>query len=1170
MRSNKYFLGFLIFATLATALIFSWFRYGHPYGGGDVGMPFYDPNSILSISKFVWWEVMAPGIVIPNSSISVPLQFVQAIFQNIGLSSWQIQAILFWIIIFGMGYGMFLVAHKIFGKEKFGLALLAGFFYELNPFMMIQVWHRFIQNTLFLAAALPFFYLFFKSWIKTGRYYYLLLFLISNLIAVNLYGALAFIVTVFIFLIFICGFEIFFPWKGFKNARLIIFRTFLAFIAWTIINIWWLLPVLKMEPTILSSHYSVEDSLSSLIGISWSSIIPYSFIGVNPFYIYQEADFGKIFNTYFFRFLPWLVLTFLLPGFVMALKNKKWFFWSLLAIVGVFLSKGPTSPFGYPYIFGFSHFLSLGVLRNPYEKLGILIFFSYAILVPLGVDFYLTVFRNKLKKVVKCLILILLILYLGIFAWPMWGGFLVGKYNKLAFIELPSSYIQANEYIATQASDGRILHLPLPPGEGVTYYWKYGYNGLDSSQLYFNSLPSISRGLNIEYVDDALSGLSGIFSFSNVSDSKIIELLGIFNVRIIVLHKDIEWRGGYLTNPSDLEKILNSKPFLEKKATFGDLLVYKLKDQYFFPKVRLSSNTQYITISKENSYWPWLVQQSSGDFLTPVNKQPDDNLLSQSTELLVIPYNTHLYIDRPVTKSDVVDKLPSTHILPGSILYPLITLKEKIQLLTTLITDRFVYQLNLAGKRLAESYKIKDNKINANITPALKFYQDLLPALRDGIIARKGGGLDGGVTDLESIFALHLEALKQIDLITTGSENVMVNKTRDELISMLRSVNLMPNFALKENSNLPKDNRIVSDINVPQAADYELLQASQNNLNIYPGNLERGNFQVDNNIISLVGTASASFVSYGFLNLSKGFHEISFNAEFSNNLANAQVIEKTGNVSSEGSGFNIISDTHKPGILDFNIQQVTNGGWYQVNFGSWIKLGDQFKMQLLQDSDLPDPSGQEDRLMSVNQIYGRDSYNNIWNLHSYRLYIRPTTTKAKIRFLVEPWDDCRTILVQKNLCKDKNVRFRFEHESSVALENIEIKRVLANPIFLRKVISDKQNFLRSDNIKFIHSDPVTYSGEINVTSPQFLIFSESFHPGWELKLNNGKEDYLPSHNYLANLYGNAWYIEKPGNYTFTLKFAPQKLVLEGIIISISGSLLMLIIFVFWKKNKNEN
>lgn len=1154
MRSKNHIQAIALFALLATILIISWFRYGLLYGGGDVGLPSYDPLRILNIAKFIWWDASAPGALVPHGLTSVPFQFAQAILQSMGLTYMAIQVTFFWLILFFMGYGMFLLSWSTFGKERIGLSVISGLFYMFNPYMMIGVWHRFIHTTLFLSAVLPFLYIFWTKWIRTGQYNFLLVFLLINFLGVYLFGTLAFITVILILLTWIAVFEILFPWKGLNLLKIIFVRFTKGIIFWLLIHSWWLIPSVGIAPAIFSLQHSVGENLSTLLSISQQTIIPYSIFGINPFYIYDHLDWGWVYEHPIFRLLPPLILIFLIPGFFKSITDKKFLFWGLLALLALFLAKGAAPPFGHIYIFGFSNIFALGVLRNPFEKLGILIPFSFAILFSIGINFYLDYLGIRYKKLLRILIGLIILLLFGVFTWPMWTGKLFGNFQKPALVDVPKSYNEADRFIKDQSKEGNILHLPLTTGESAVYNWQYGYHGVESSQLYFASLPSISRGFNIEYVDDALAALSTIFVQSAVSEDKIIALIKAFNVSYIILHKDMQWLGGNLNDPLMLEGILGKLSFLKRLKEFENLVVYEIKDEYFAPKIRFAQDVKYLFPAKDSQYWPYLVAENPSDFLTPLDPQTSPKLIERSSEIILMPKDTFFYLPYTVSNENVINELPAVRILPDSPLYPLIKIKENILLLSMSQLDRFNFRITLAGKRLVEVYRLSKTASSGYIKDVLLSYQNLLPQLEEGIIGKnRSTGLAEGEIPLESIFARHLAVLNILDL--DEAQRQVLEETRDKLITMLKSSKLLSEFEIKMGANLPVGSRLVHKFEVPVEGRYEILLASQNSQSVYPNELKNLDLQIDNDVKSFVGKLNENFISYGLVNLSPGVHEISYHSALSDDL-----------VKLNDGEYEVISKTHEADFLELEIEPLTGGGWYQLTFESWIKLGDKFRVRLIQDTDPLDPTLEDEKLHSFNKVYTRDPYTNYWNKYVVNLNIRPATQKAYILIIVEPWDDCAIILIEKKLCKKKEVRFPFEHPSSTAFKNIELRRIFRNPIFLRASQLNKIDEDNSQMVNFTQINPVHYKGYFEVDKPRFLIFSQTYHPGWKLILQDDKEKYSLLPTYMANRFANAYFLEKAGKYKFSLEFEPQRTTYHGVLIGLF-SILSIIALSIWQKIK---
>ncbi len=89
-------------------------------------------------------------------------------------------------------------------------------------------------------------------------------------------------------------------------------------------------------------------------------------------------------------------------------------------------------------------------------------------------------------------------------------------------------------------------------------------------------------------------------------------------------------------------------------------------------------------------------------------------------------------------------------------------------------------------------------------------------------------------------------------------------------------------------------------------------------------------------------------------------------------------------------------------------------------------------------------------------------------------------------------------------------------------------------------ISWISNFKQAD-ISFDYSSPTRVDVKVsNATSPFYLVFRETYDPGWNAFYSNGSMVNQSEH-IQVNGFANAWYITKTGNYTMTLYYAPQTL-----------------------------
>lgn len=628
----------LFFLFITTVIIISWFKDGLIYGGGDAGLQTYNPSRILDNAGYIWWEATGPGSPIPQGLSAIPFQALLYPFQLLGFSPLFLQAITFFALLFLMGYGTYLyLDYKLDNKNR-PYSITGALFYMLNPYMMIQVWHRFIHTTIVLAAVLPLLALFWSKWIKEGSKKHFLLFLLVSFLASYLFGTYAYIVVVWVFLFLLSLIESLpiEPDTVFKIIRRFIF----GFILWLLISSWWLFPVVSISPALLSTQHNQEESIINLIGISAQEILPFSMQLINPFYLFSQGDFGPIYNEIFMKIIPWIFVGVILSGFLYSFKSKGFALFGFCYLISIFLAKGAAPPFGNLYIFGFENIFAIGILRNPFEKTGLILVLFATVLFTLGII-------NLSKFVNKKITIPLLIIMMVIFCWPMFAGNIFGNLTKSAFVKVPEEYLVVDKWLNQQKEqglvDGKILHLPLIVGESISYKWQYGYNGLEPSDTFFTSHPSISKGFNIQQIDDSLRGFSKTLILK-LNKERILKYLQEFNIRFVVLHKDVVWEDYSIEDPFETERFLDNLIFLKKQITEGNLVVYKLEDTYFEPKIVLKDKAIALYPGEEDlTFIPSLFKSLDQLFITSSDQKNIKESLPQEMSTLIFPKNSFIY-----------------------------------------------------------------------------------------------------------------------------------------------------------------------------------------------------------------------------------------------------------------------------------------------------------------------------------------------------------------------------------------------------------------------------------------------------------------------------------------------------------------------------------------------
>src|SRR3989338_1707898 len=1120
-----------LFITLV--VMFSWFHYGLMYGGGDVGLPTYNPQRVLQLASQPWWTETAPGFPRPQNLAALPAYVFFAFLQQIGLPPFMIQAIVFGILLFLMGFGMYLIAEHILKGENRRIALLAGFYYMVNPYMMVLVWHRFTYTTFFFAASLPLLLLLWRKWIREKRFTNLILFILINLAFSYMFTTLAYVITLWFLLGVYSLFEAVFPWTGWKKTVTISASFILGLVLWILTNTWWILPMFFVLPSLTSEQHLVGDTLMTLIAIGKQSIIPYSLPGLNSFYLFQRQELGEVFKHPLFLFIPWLGVFFIMMGAYFTKKNRELIFWSMLFISVIFLAKGAAPPLGYFYPYLFEKFFFLGILRNPFEKFGLLIPFSGSILFAIGFFNLASFFWKRNILAGKAIIILSFGLFFGIYHWPFWTGTLFGTLERRNFVEVPQYYQQANQWISDQKKVGNILHLPLSTGDSSVYRWQYGYSGLDSNVAFFTSNPSISMGFNLSYLDDALQGFNLMASFDQIKyRQNLKELFRAFNVRFIVLHKDIDWQASVVQSPEKIEKILDMLPFLKKQKEIGELTIYEMDESSFLSKIYLSSYSNNAIFGKNYNSWFLFLKSSPDSFLSGISGSDQISDTSDGGEKLVFPqavikiYNSNL--------ENALAELPAVRFLPDSPFYSLILFKEFIQQRSFQLPGESLV-LGFAGKRLTEAYKMLDQNPNFQISGLMKAY---IVYLNKAVIDKLGSGIIQRASDefgsLKQILARHQIILEKINE-KAGRENK--TKASEALLILrqkMQEMNMQTTYELITKKELDSG-QLAYRFSVPVDGEYEILMAGSKVAPLYQKNLSQLDLQIDNIAQTRNSQIKDDFISYGNIPLKVGQHEFSFNIQNSVNL-----------IKNKQEEIKIISQQYNPTQYDFQVEPFNPNSTYVLSFDYWTQLGNDPIIQIQQDSD-PENYLATDALFKqkthqfIEQIK-LDKYNKFWKTYYASISPRNNSMKFSLQIVSAPWNNCRYLLPKK-ICDKPEMQFNFLNPSTVVIRNIQIFRILDNPLFLRKIATNQTSQIVSLN--YTKKAPLEYEGNIVLDKPSYLIFSETFNNNWELTLFDNNEQYEISKHFFANMYGNGWFIDKIGSYKFRITFSAYKYLIRS-------------------------
>jgi hypothetical protein len=106
------------------------------------------------------------------------------------------------------------------------------------------------------------------------------------------------------------------------------------------------------------------------------------------------------------------------------------------------------------------------------------------------------------------------------------------------------------------------------------------------------------------------------------------------------------------------------------------------------------------------------------------------------------------------------------------------------------------------------------------------------------------------------------------------------------------------------------------------------------------------------------------------------------------------------------------------------------------------------------------------------------------------------------------------------------------------------------------------NYVKDDKIKldFDIIDPTYIVVHVNTDRPFTLVFSESYDPWWKAFIG----EFEVNNHFIINGFANAWYINKTGNFTITLKYHLQESYRLGLTVSFFTSSIIFALLIIPK------
>lgn len=1176
MRRLLFELVFLFLVGLTPLL---WYKPGYMALGHDMGFPLA-PADHFRDRLFVWTERV--GSFGANQAESLSGFFIHGfeyLLTIIGFSLIDMQKItfIFWFLMPGLS--MYILLRSLHpDKDGWVLRLTGSLFYMMNHFLL-QGWFIAERTKFSAAVALPLITLFTlnalfrgRSVLKNGLLVGLILFFFNTGPGVPLYAGLG--VVVLCALLFFTASAVnqqdcLAKVKNSISFALISLLTFL------LLNTYWIAPLLYYSVQNFSARISQSGGAEG--AVNWSREISKNVSFSNLFRLQGIPDWygnlnhpyaNNFFNNPFLVLLSflWPLLAFSSPILIirqpMSSKMLTSFF-VLLALAGMLFTAGSHPPGGVIYEFMLRNVPGFSVLRTPFYKFGLIVWFSYSYLVAVSLSALFFKLKDKdfgnviLGKAVYLIVPAFIIL-LAMYNYPYFTGvFFNWSKSYSTMVQVPSYIFDFKKWIdSSKITSDRILLVPdLDPNTRYEIYnWKY---------FSLSTIPTIlttkSVVANDAYLkggeDDLIRGL-----YDNLSFNHNFALAKYLNIGHILIREDSSspQNGNYLTGP--MIQTIKDETLFYMADKFGEWTVYNPIDDKRLPVVYPSVKNTFINAPMgELSLVSSIPDVDLGDsFFITSSFARDDQLPRDGFQTRIIEG-----VCENCKPEQIEVRPPKARIFPHSnLLYFYDTWREKreeskidntgqeIDFLLGMVLKKEVLVEAILITRPVDSTLLPKilNDVTVNFQKIRQLY-DLIPDQSQHIFYGK------------KINAYQRYIESRIDMLRGSIGDDSLNNTLDDLkweMSRLSVGNL--------NDGVPNEKKIYN-FSIPTPSTYKII-LSQDELFLQDVNGKDIEIFLDGDKYTTTATAlSKNWSLLGSLFLTVGDHELGIPTPVSKELPN-NTTERS---------FEISSSNGSLACKSLSIGEITSRLTYHISFSYRTEVGDAIHFRLIQDTDL------------INFV-ARPKYKKEGSLDKESGWRQYETTYTPDKY---------TKSAKTEFCVNSS-----EGEDSKSFIDQFLVTAAAQPkVFF--VSQDDSIKFAAPNISFVRINQTKYLISINnVTSPFFLNFNQRFDTGWRLqdvKVKDGGEVFAPqflldsryntreysqsntslenritymgttvaAHHFLNNGFANSWFIKSPGDYSFILEYEPQKVFYKAAIFSAISVVVVVIMVLYIQYKRKE-
>lgn len=1148
-RFKKYWEILVILLLGLTPLL--WYKASNSLAlGHDMGYPI-NPIAFFSDRLFLWTDRVALGFDQTVSTAAILIHGLEAFISSLGFSIFTTQKIvfIFWFVLPGLAMYYFVsTIHK--DKSQWFIRLSASLFYMFNHFLL-QGWFIAERTKISLVVALPLLLVFTistiekkNSMLKGLALIFLTMFFLNGGGGLPLYGGI--VLALFSVLIFFGLAEV--RLNGKREIKRIVLLGVGIVGCFILANFYWILPT---GVNILSSYKQNLSSIGGISGIiSWSSEISKYASYLNLFRLQGIPDwYGNTIHPYANIFLsnPILILvSFLIPVLVFSSLfivkrypkyQKNVLFLSFLTLISIVFSAGSHPPFGFVYNSFLAFIPGFAIFRSPFYKFAPALWFSYSYLFSFSIYFLIINLKKPkfiLSKYVKNVGFVLILVSILAYSFPFFTGVFFNWQKPFStMIKLPAYVLEFDKWVNKNISyNDRIITFPELNQDWhvAVYNWNYWSTAPLVSLFTENSIITNDKNISANellFVNNFYDSLKkGTTAWKRIS-----QLLGI---NYFLLQNDFAFNSGQFstTNPSLYKGIFSNLSVIVKKQNFGQWSLYKVAGSNP-QKLSLSSNTSLV-LTKKDLTDPLFDINS---ILSLPNSDNENLYFSKSAEKKNIPttdftrtilIESCLYCDGKEREINLY--IPTPQILPGSIFYQFVKSKElKEEKLVADDSSQLVdFYLGISLKRIGELKQLIQTGDNGdNIAYAIseikkdaKKTVDLLSVLDKSQPANQ---LE--ILRVDNFLKVENRSLNDIDQQFSGTFRQQITLLRDYIAASYQK-NSVYEFIY------PPDNEKHYSFTMDTGGNYEIFLQKQD----FGRDLSFQKIIIDGQGVAVKPVVKNDYyLSLGKIPFSAGTHNLQFQIDQPDNL-----LKQVGD-------FQLAPNN--PACKLFTLGNIYPNHRYVLNFNYLTEGGGRF-------------SGPE---LTVGQFRGDTevlplkvqlSASNVSQVYETDIITGDNANKLKISLCHSPgYEDGSTISI-----------------SNLNLEPVSILSVAAILDNTSEKNTPPYSITRINQTKY----KVSVRGAKN---PYLLVLDSEFNSNWKVSFDDSKKSlfgklfgsYISENNHIViNGFSNGWFIDRQGDYSLTIEYAPQKYFNLGWIITIMSILAVFFYLIFIKYYGRKN